>query len=529
MQKVWLKRYEGGVPDQIPSTEQTLLDIIDNACQHFASQTAFSQWLGEHRVSLTFQEVATQSDQFAAYLQQTWQLKPGDSVAIMLPNLIQYPIILFGLIKTGVKVVSINPLYTARELTHQLQDAHAQGIIIFDQALPVYEATGLSLKLMVTTATDMLSGEASDQHAFNHYRSADAQTFNPPAIQSDDVVFLQYTGGTTGLSKGAVLTHKNIVANLLQFDAILSSRLQRGQETIITALPLYHIFALTVNCFCFFHAGARNILVANPRDMAGFVNTLQQQPFSAITGVNTLFNGLLHTPGFADCDFSKLWFSMGGGMPVLRDVAQRWQQTTGCVLLEGYGLSETSPIVTVNPFDLQSFNGSIGLPVPSTDILLQDDQGQPVAVNTAGELCVKGPQVMQGYWNQDNSQVFTQDGYFKTGDMATMDEQGFFYIVDRKKDMILVSGFNVYPNEIEDVLTEHPDIVECAVIGVPDTRTNEAVKAFIVKTSDSNLTDEDIKSYTESRLTPYKQPKLIAFIDEIPKSAVGKILRKDLR
>jgi long-chain acyl-CoA synthetase len=461
--------------------------------------------------------------------------------------------VLFGILRAGLTVVNTNPLYTARELRHQLHDSGASAIIVLDNFASVLEEVlrDTPIKHVITTALGDLVGAKgavvnfvvrhikkmvppfSIPHAvrFNTALKIGARGRMPKIdVGHGDIAFLQYTGGTTGVAKGAMLTHRNMVANMLQASAWLGTTLNEGEEVIITAIPLYHIFALTANCLVFMKTGGLNYLITNPRDMKGFVKELRSVDFTAMTGVNTLFNGLLNTPGFDKLDFSRFKFTMGGGMAVQRVVADRWKKVTGVTLVEAYGLTETSPAACVNPLDLPDYNGSIGLPIPSTEVCIQDDDGKHLPVGEIGELCIRGPQVMKGYWQrpEETAKVLAADGWLHTGDIAKMDEKGYFYIVDRKKDMILVSGFNVYPNEIEDVIAQCPGVLEVAAVGVPDEKSGEAVKIVVVK-KDQNLTAEMLKAHSRANLTGYKLPKYIEFRDSLPKTNVGKILRRELR
>jgi long-chain acyl-CoA synthetase len=505
-------------------------------------------------VSITYGELDELSNRFAAYLLGELRLKKGDRVAIMMPNCLQYPIATFGVLRAGLVVVNTNPMYTPRELRHQLVDSGARVILVMDNFGHVVEkvlADSSVEKVITTGLGDMLGFPkgAIVNFVVRHlkkmvpdyaipgairFRDALAAGARHPApaveIDREDIAFLQYTGGTTGVAKGAMLTHRNLVANMQQASAWVSKQAKPGREVIVTALPLYHIFALTANGLVFTKFGAKNILITNPRDMPGFVKELKREPFTAITGVNTLFNGLLNTRGFEDVDFSQLRLTLGGGMAVQRSVAERWKKVTGVTLVEAYGLTETAPAACINPMDLAEYNGSIGLPVPSTDACIKDEAGNMLPVGEVGELCIKGPQVMRGYWNrpEDTAAAIDSDGWLHTGDMARMDEGGFFYIVDRKKDMILVSGFNVYPNEIEDVIAMMPGVLEVAAVGVPDEKSGEAVKLVIVK-KDPSLTAEQVKAHARAELTGYKQPRYIEFRDELPKTNVGKILRRELR
>ncbi|MBT5195657.1 MAG: AMP-binding protein, partial [Rhodospirillaceae bacterium] len=493
---------------------------------------------------LSFADIDRWSEQLAAYLQGELGLKKGDRVAIMSPNIMAFPVAMFANIRAGLVQVNVNPLYTPRELQHQLNDADTDTIVIFSGSTPVLAEiiADTPIKNVIVANLGDCGNSAlpsppcderlSDVVMFTDALAADEKlSFTPVDINGDDLLFLQYTGGTTGLSKGAALTHRNLVANIMQFNAVQLGRIREGEEIVITALPLYHIFALMVNCLTYFSKGGRNVLITNPRDMPGFVAELGNWKFSVITGVNTLFNGLLHTPGFADLDFSGLSLVGGGGTAIQEAISNKWREVTGLHITEGYGLSETSPVVTFNIPGRDEFSATIGVPVPSTDVSLRDDDGNEVAAGEPGELCVKGPQVMVGYWRKEaeTADVTTADGYFRTGDVAILTEDGQFKIVDRKKDMILVSGFNVYPNEIEAVVANMDGVLEAACIGIPDDRTDEAVKLFAVKTPDSEVDAEDIIAFCRENLTAYKVPKQIAFIEELPKSPVGKILRRELR
>ena len=550
MDRVWLKRYPSGVPAEINADHYpSLLDIFEQSIAQYPDKTAFIN-MGK---SISYRELDQQSTAFAAYLQTELGLKKGDAVAIMMPNLLQYPIALMGVLRAGCVVVNVNPLYTPRELEHQLNDSKAKAIVIVENFAHTLAAIEDKVQLdhvILTTMGDRLGlvkggivnfvvkhikklVPAFKLRKFVRFNQAldkgATQAYSKPALQGSDIAFLQYTGGTTGVSKGAMLTHRNMVGNLEQVSGCLDSFLVKGGENVVTALPLYHIFALTANFFTFFKYGGTNLLITNPRDMPGFVKELSKFPFTAITGVNTLFNGLLNTPGFAELNFNTLKLSLGGGMAVQRPVAERWQKITGTRLVEGYGLTECCPLVTVSPYDLDSFNGSIGLPAPSTDIRLVDEDGLDVAPGEPGEMLVKGPQVMLGYLNRpEETAKVLKDGWLYTGDIARMDEEGFFYIVDRKKDMILVSGFNVYPNEIEEVVAMSDKVLEVAAVGVPNEASGEAVKLFIVK-KDASLTEQEVIQHCRQHLTGYKVPKLVEFRTELPKTNVGKILRRELR
>ncbi|MDT0633774.1 AMP-binding protein [Spectribacter hydrogenooxidans] len=552
MNRVWLDHYPAGIGFDVDTERYpSLAAALEDSCDRFADRTAFTNM----DTALSYGDVQRLSRDFAAYLQTELGMGKGDRIAIMMPNCLQYVVALFGAIRAGLVVVNVNPLYTARELEHQLADSGAEAIVVMENFAATLEKVKdtVPVKTVITTQLGDMLGfpkrlltnlvvkhvkklvpkwdlpEAVD---FGQVLTSGARAdFNPPELGHDDLVFLQYTGGTTGPAKGAMLSHGNLVANLQQCHAWFQHYVNTDtEEVIITALPMYHVFALTVNTLIFFTLGGKNVLITNPRDMPGFVKELGKHPFTAITGVNTLFNGLLNTPGFEALDFSTLKFTMGGGMAVQKPVAQRWKQVTGVPIVEGYGLSETSPVATCNRLDLEEFNHAIGLPIPGTDVAIRDDDNNDVPMGESGELCIKGPQVMQGYWNKPeaNEEAFSPDGYFRTGDIARMDEKGYFYIVDRKKDMILVSGFNVFPNEIEDVVAGHPGVLEGAAIGVPDDKSGEAVKLFVVK-KDPGLTEQSVRDFCKENLTGYKQPKYVDFIDEVPKSPVGKILRRQLR
>ena len=550
VEKVWLKNYPEGVPAEIDVTEfDSLKDMLNTSFDRYRDLPAFSN-MGS---TLSYAEIDQQSRYFAAWLQQCAGLKKGDRVAIMMPNLLQYPVALAGVLRAGLVVANVNPLYTARELEHQLKDSGAKAIVILENFAKTLEKVidKTEVKTVVTTQIgDMLpqpkralinfvvkrikkmvpDWNIPDTISFRKAVSEGKwQTLEDVSLSRDDTAFLQYTGGTTGVSKGAILTHGNMIANFLQLKHWAGDMFEEGNEKIITALPLYHIFSLTVNCLLFMNLGGLNILITNPRDMKAFVKTLNSQEFTAITGVNTLFNGLLNTPEFSDVDFSNLKFTMGGGMAVQRSVAEKWHKVTGCGLTQGYGLTEASPVTNANILSDPEFTGSIGLPVPSTDEKVVDEEGNDLEMGEVGELCVKGPQVMKGYWNRpEETEKTLNDGWLRTGDMAKMDEKGFFYIVDRKKDMINVSGFNVYPNEIEDVVAMHDGVLEAAAVGVPDEKSGEAVKIVVVK-KDESLTEDDLIAHCRENLTGYKVPKIVEFRDELPKTNVGKILRRALR
>ena len=551
LERPWLANYPAGVPAQIDTTQyRSIAQVLEIACERFAHRPAFSN-MGR---TLTYADIDRLSRRFASYLRNDLQLARGDRVAIMLPNVLQYPVAIFGVLRAGLTVVNTNPLYTARELRHQLHDAGVSAIVVLDNfAATLAEVLhDTPCKHVVTTGIGDLLGmpkSALVNFVLKHvkkmvpaYRIEHAVRFKralargahaaPPKadIGHDDIAFLQYTGGTTGVAKGAMLTHGNLVANMQQASAWIGRDVREGEEVIVTAIPLYHIFALTANCLVFMKFGGLNHLITNPRDMPGFVKILRGMRMTAITGVNTLFNGLLNTPGFDRVDFSALHLTLGGGTAVQRSVAERWKRTTGVTLVEAYGLTETSPAACMNPLDLAEYNGSIGLPIPSTDVSIRDDDGKPLPVGQAGELCVRGPQVMKGYWERPDEtvKVLGADGWLHTGDVARMDEKGYFTIVDRKKDMILVSGFNVYPNEIEDVVAQCPGVLEVAAVGIPDEKSGEAVKVVVVR-KDPNLTAETIRAFCKENLTGYKLPKVIEFRNALPKTNVGKILRRELR
>jgi len=550
MERIWLDGYPPGVPAEIDiSPYQSLLDILDDSCKRFAGRPAYTS-MG---ATITYAQLDRLSRDFAAWL-QSLGLRQGDRVALMLPNLLQYPVCLFGALRAGCAVVSCNPLYTAHELAHQLADSGAQAIIIAEnfahtlqQALPrtalrhvVVTSVGELLGPLKGRAIDFavrhvkrkvpawsLPGATPLRRALSAGRGLPLQA---PSLTRADPAFLQYTGGTTGVAKAAVLTHGNMLANLCQAHAWVRDLVREGEECVVTALPLYHVFALTANCLTFLKLGARNLLIADPRDMTAFIRTLRKTPFSAITGVNTLFCGLLNHPDFAGLDFSRLRLTLGGGMAVQRAIAQRWREVTGVALAQAYGLTETSPAVTINPLDVETFTGSIGLPVPSTDLSVRDDDGRELPLGETGELCVRGPQVMSGYWKRpdETALVFHSDGFLRTGDMGYVDEHGYVFLVDRKKDLILVSGFNVYPNEVEDVAALHPGVREVAAIGVPDERSGEAVKLFVIR-RDPALDAATLIAHCRQHLTGYKVPRQVEFRDDLPRSPVGKILRRELR
>ena len=532
--------YPQGVARELElDSERTLVDVFDDAVADFQGGVAFESF-GE---TISYNGLNYLSGKFATWLQKHTGLEIGDRVALMSPNCIPFVVAMWGIIRAGGVQVNVNPLYTPSELKHQLIDANVETIVIFsDSTTTLAEIINETpvRRVIVFELSDLidkpLPSPPTDERLVDVVKFTDCleegsdQLFEAANIKSTDPVFLQYTGGTTGLSKGACLTHGNLVANVTQFMAYCGDRFVMGKETILTAIPLYHIFALMVNSISFMALGARNVLVTNPRDMDGFVALWQTARPSIFTGVNTLYNGLLHHPDFANTDFTNLHFCVGGGAPVQAAVSNKWREVTGNTIYEGYGLSETSPVVTLNLGKNGEFAPGIGLPFPSTEIVLLDEEQQEVETGERGELCVRGPQVMMGYWNneQATSEVMTDEGYFRTGDIAMQDVDGFYHIVDRLKDMVLVSGFNVYPNEIEAIVAGMDGILECTCIGVPDEDTGEALKLFAVKTDDS-ITEQDIIEYCRPRLTAYKVPKQIEFLDELPKSTVGKILRRQLR
>jgi long-chain acyl-CoA synthetase len=550
LEKVWLKSYPSDVPAEIDhDSYSSLVDMFEKAALRYADKPAFIN-MGE---SMSFRKLEEQSRAFAAWLQNQPGLKKGDRVALMMPNLLQYPVALFGVLRAGLVAVNVNPLYTPRELEHQLSDSGAVVIVIVSNFAHTLEKVVFNTRIkhvILTRMGDQLSavkgtlvnfiikyikglvptyhlpGAISLRTALHAGRRL---SFTKPDIANTDLAFLQYTGGTTGVAKGAMLTHRNMQANIEQAKAAYKAVLKDGCELLVTALPLYHIFALTMNCLFFIEIGGTNLLITNPRDIPGMVKELSRYPFTAISGVNTLYNALLNNREFHKLDFSALRFCVGGGMSVQKAVADKWEQVTGKHLLEGYGLTECSPLVSANPYNLQHYNGSIGLPVPSTDVRLINEQNQEVGSDENGELWVRGPQVMSGYWQrEDATDEVLKEGWLATGDIAIMDNKGFLRLVDRKKDMILVSGFNVYPNEIEHVVAQHEKVLESAAIGVLNDGSGEVVKLFVVK-KEASLTENELLAHCRSYLTGYKVPKIIEFRDELPKSNVGKILRRALR
>ena len=543
-------KYPAGIPREVDLKKyKNMVDVFEQAVKKYGDRPAFSA-VG---ATLTYKDLDTQSRNFAAWLQNKTDLKPGDRIAVQMPNVSQYPVVVFGAMRAGMIVVNTNPLYTTREMEHQFNDSGAKALVVLanmaENAEKVLPHTGIE-HVIVTEVADMhspikrtlMNGAVKylkkmvppfnipGAHKLPAVLNAGArEKFTPVDIKLDDLAALQYTGGTTGVAKGAMLTHANLVANLTQVRPMLEDQIEEGKEVVIAPLPLYHIYSFTLNCGIMMEAGAHNILIPNPRDIPGFVKELQKQKFSAFIGLNTLFVALCNNEEFQDLDFSGLKLTASGGMALTSDTAKMWERVTGCEISEGYGMTETSPVVTFNPRSAIQI-GTIGLPIPSTVIKTIDDDGNETPVGEPGELCVKGPQVMRGYWQRpdDTQKSFTEDGYLKTGDIALIQEDGYIRIVDRKKDMIIVSGFNVFPNEIEDVVTSHPKVVECAAVGIPDAKSGEAVKVYVVPTKEG-VTANEIKEFCRERLTAYKVPKHFEFRDELPKSNVGKILRRELR
>jgi len=549
MDRIWLKSYPPAVPADIKYDEfKSVGDLVERKLVEYRERPAF-HCMGK---TISFGELDAQSRAFGAWLQSKGYGK-GTRVALMMPNCLQYPVALYGTLRIGAIVVNVNPLYTPRELEHQLKDSGAEVIVILENF-----ATTLEQVLARTPVKHVVLAALGDMLGFKGaivnfvvrrvkkmvpaFSLPSAQRFNDVLAEAagremkkgdvgqEDIAFLQYTGGTTGVSKGAMLLHRNILANIEQASVWLTPGLGNETAVIITALPLYHIFSLTVNCLNMMKVGGLNVLITNPRDIPAFVKELGKHPYNVITGVNTLFNAFLNNPDFHKLDFSRVRLCVGGGMAVQKAVADRWKQVTGKVLLEGYGLTETSPCATMNPLDLKEYSGSIGLPMPSTEVVLRDDNGKDVALGQPGEICIRGPQVMKGYWQRpdETAKVLSADGFLMTGDVGIMDEKGFVRIVDRKKDMILVSGFNVYPNEIEQVVAMHPGVLEVAAIGVPDEHSGEVPKLFVVK-KDPQLTEQDVLEHCKKELTGYKRPRYVEFRTELPKTNVGKILRRALR
>ncbi len=549
--KIWLQSYQQGVPAEVTLDEfQSLGEMFEKSVERYRDRVAFIN-MG---VQLTYGEVEKLSRDFAAYLQADLKLPRGARVAIMMPNVLQYPICMLGALRAGYTVVNCNPLYTPRELEHQLNDSGAEAIVILENFAHTLEQViaHCPVKHIVMARLGDLLGFPKGtivnfvvKHVkkmvppWNLPRTVDfgkalargaARGFTPVAVTPEDLAYLQYTGGTTGVSKGAMLTHRNILSNLAQIYAWIIADIEEGAELVVTALPLYHVFALTANCFTFIRIGASNLLITNPRDIPAFVAELQKYPYTVFIGVNTLFNALLHNDAFRTLDFGHVKVSLGGGMSVQKAVAEKWKEVTGTPIIEAYGLTETSPAATINPLNIPAYNGSIGLPISSTEVAIRNDAGVDVPLGERGELCIRGPQVMKGYYNrpEESANVFTADGFLRTGDIAVMDQKGYLRIVDRKKDMILVSGFNVYPNEVEDVVAMHPGVLEVAAVGVADEKSGEAVKIFVVR-KDPNLTAAQLIAHCREHLTGYKVPSQVEFRGELPKTNVGKILRRQLR
>ena len=547
MDRVWIKNYPKNVPSEIsPSKDNSLQDLFYQTTEMFSKKIAFKNL----NSSITFNETKKYSERFASYLQNELKIRKGTKIAIMLPNLMTYPVVLFGSFIAGAIVVNVNPLFKQRELLDVLLNSEPEVIIVLDKFLgelePVINKTKLK-HIIVCRVTDLLNPimkiliksvlflkrETVDLEKnmilFSNTMKNNYQ-FQKVSLSKEDIAFLQYTGGTTGKSKAAVLTHGNLLSNIDQVYIWIKNYVSEGKEIILTALPLYHIFSLTVNCLTFFRLGAENLLITNPRDIKRFIGTLKKNKFTVVTGVNTLFNLLISNSEFKKLDFTKLKFAVGGGMAVLKDTAEKWKKITGTNIIQGYGLTETSPVLAINIIT-DEFNGFIGLPMPSTEISVRDENEKELQIGKEGELCVKGPQVMKEYWNskEETENVFTKDGYFKTGDIAKINEDGFIKIVDRKKDMIIISGFNVYPNEIEEIAMTNENVFEAGCIGIKDTEGNEKIKLYISKVPNSHLTTQDVIQHCKKYLTGYKIPEIIEFIDEIPKSNVGKILRRKLR
>ncbi len=546
MKKIWLDSYPDHVPSEFSDSEfNSIPDIFKNASKKYSDLVAFNNL----NSNLSFKETALLADKFSSYLYNDLGIRKGDKVAVMLPNLLTYPVTFFGSLNIGAIVINVNPLFKSREIKSQLSDCGAETIVILDKFLdqlePIlaetnikrvivsqpFDLLNLPMRIIVRSVLFFKTKRTINKKNYILFKDVIRSTGKYPniSISKNDIALLQYTGGTTGKSKAAVLTHHNLVSNMSQLQLWVDNILSEGKEIIITALPLYHIFSLTVNLLFFYKIGSKNILIANPRDLKTFVKTLSKHKFTVITAVNTLFNLLLTSSKFRNIEFKSLKFSVGGGMAVLKSTAKKWKTITGCDITQGYGLTETSPIVTVNPVK-SSFNGSIGLPLPSTEISIRDEDDIELPIGESGELCIKGPQVMKEYWNKDSEtkDSFSSDGFFKTGDIAKIDQRGYLYIVDRKKDMILSSGFNVYPNEIEDYVSSYQGIIECGVVGKPDINRGESIILYVVRDNEK-ISESDILEYCRKGLTIYKQPKKVFFISEIPKNNVGKILRRKLR
>ncbi len=551
MERIWLKNYPQGIPQDIDMSEYgSLKDVIESSCAKFKGLNAYSNF-GK---TMSYDRLEAFSRSFGAWLQNEAGLQKGDRVAIMMPNVLQYPVAVFGALRAGMVVVNVNPLYTPRELEHQLTDSGAKVLVVVENFANTVQQVidRVPVEKVVTTQIGDLLGFPKStltnfvvkyiKKAVPSWSLPGSQRFldvlnkggrgplQPVELNHDDLAFLQYTGGTTGVAKGAMLTHGNMVANVLQSAAWICNNTNEAEDRIITALPLYHIFSLTANCMVFLKMGGENVLITNPRDFDGFVKELKAAPFTAFTGVNTLFNALINHPEFPNVDFSELKLTLGGGMAVQRTVAEKWREITGKTLVEAYGLTETSPAACINPMTLAEFNGSIGLPISSTAVTIRDDDANPLPLGEIGEICISGPQVMKGYWQREEAtaEVMTDDGALRTGDMGRMDEDGFVYLTDRKKDMILVSGFNVYPNELEDVICTHPGVLEAAAVGVPDEKSGEAIKVFVVR-KDEAVDRDVIRAHCRESMTAYKVPKHVEFREELPKTNVGKILRRELR
>ena len=551
MEKIWLKSYPKGVPSEINLDEfSSLVDLFDKTCERFNEKTAFTNF----GVKISFSELRSQSENLSSYFINELKLKKGDRVSIMMPNILQYPMTTFGILKSGLVVDNINPLFTPRELKAQLNDSGSETIVIAENFAANLQKVinETSIKNVIITSLGEFLGLKGVLINFvlrnirkmvpkyslpqsKNFKDAlkigSNYSFKSQNIQKEDIAFLQYTGGTTGGVKAAILSHRNILANAIQVREWLGTKLKFGEDLAICALPLYHIFALTCNSVVYFYFGANNILITNPRDIPGFVKELKKHKFTFISGVNTLFNKLLEEPNFKECDFSKLNITIAGGMPVQKTVGDRWQETTGCLMVVGYGLSETAPAASIDPVDGDTFSDTIGLPIPSTEMSIQDEKGKILSSDKEGEICIRGPQVMRGYWNneEDTKKALTKDGWFKTGDIGIMRKDGFFKIVDRKKDMIIVSGFNVYPSDIEEVAMKHEKVLEAGCIGVVGDEGQEVVKLFVSLNDGATLTKDELMQFCRQNLTAYKVPKLLEFVNEIPKSNVGKILRRELR
>ena len=553
MEKIWLKHYPKEVPQAIDAELNrypSIMALYEEAIEKFADRPCFTNL--DH--TITFRELDEKVDRFASFLQNELRLQKGDRIAVQMPNLLQFPVVVFGAMRVGLIIVNTNPLYTSTEMLHQFRDSGAKAIVILANFATHLESILKDTKIesvVITEVGDMLPTPKRllvnsvvkfikkmvpayhIPHAYKFTQALELGGIRAPtrvSCSKSDIAFLQYTGGTTGVSKGAVLTHENILANVLQICAWMRPKLAEGKEMVITALPLYHIFSLTVNCLGLMRYGTQNILITNPRDIPAFIKDMKKYPFTIMTGVNTLYNALMHHPDFKSIDFSRVKISVAGAMALQKAVSEKWKQLTGNPVVEGYGLTEASPVVCCNPINGTDIVGTIGLPVPNTEVKLVDDDGNEVPFGEAGELCCRGPQVMREYWNQpeETKKVLTADGWLKTGDVAVVDENGYFKIVDRKKDMILVSGFNVYPNEVEDAIASHPGVMEVAAIGVPDEHSGEVVKIVVVK-RDPNVTAEDLIAHAKKTLTGYKVPRLVEFRTELPKTNVGKILRRALR